>query len=110
MISNRTGKWATERPAPFNRAWLRGSASRRQWEMDPKPTSCPDSKDRPTPKRRGRIVIRRKRAGSPAARSSGPGPGVISDLPTAMPVLREEVAILRAYLAREIDAILVEER
>ncbi|WP_152520572.1 hypothetical protein [Sphingobium indicum] len=78
--------------------------------MDPKPTSCPGSTDRPTPKRRGRIVIRRKRAGSHTARSSGSGPGVISDLPTAMPVLREEVAILRAYLAREIDAIVFDER
>lgn len=84
--------------------------SRRQWEMDPKPTSRPGSTGRPTPKRRGLIVIRRKRAGSSAARSSGPGTGVISDLPTVMPVLREEVAILRAYLAREIDAILFDER
>jgi hypothetical protein len=78
--------------------------------MDPKPTSCPGSTGRPTAKRRGLIVIRRKRAGSPATRSSDPGTGVITDLPTVMPVLREEVAILRAYLAREIDAILFNER
>jgi hypothetical protein len=31
---------------------------------------------------------------------------VVSDLPAIMPVLRDEVAILRAYLGREIDAIL----
>lgn len=78
--------------------------------MDPKPTSCPGSTGRPTPKRRGRIVIRRKRSGPHAARTSDAGAGVISDLPTTMPVLREEVAILRAYLAREIDAILFDER
>ncbi|ALC11049.1 hypothetical protein [Sphingopyxis sp. 113P3] len=78
--------------------------------MDPKPTSRPGSIGRPTPKRRGRIVIRRKRPGPHAARTNDAGTGVISDLPTALPVLREEVAILRAYLAREIDAILFEER
>lgn len=31
---------------------------------------------------------------------------VLNDLPAVMPVLRDEVAILRAYLGREIDAIL----
>lgn len=31
---------------------------------------------------------------------------VLNDLPTVMPVLRDEVAILRTYLGREIDAIL----
>ncbi|WBX85614.1 hypothetical protein [Sphingosinicella microcystinivorans] len=33
-----------------------------------------------------------------------------SDLPPIMPVLREEVAILRAHLGREIDAILFGEK
>lgn len=31
---------------------------------------------------------------------------MVSDFPATMPVLRGEVAILRAYLGREIDAIL----
>lgn len=31
---------------------------------------------------------------------------VVSDFPASMPVLRDEIAILRAYLGREIDAIL----
>ena len=31
---------------------------------------------------------------------------MVSDFPAAMPVVRDEVAILRAYLGREIDAIL----
>ena len=33
---------------------------------------------------------------------------VIIDLPRSLPVLRDEIAILRAFLAREIDAILFE--
>lgn len=31
---------------------------------------------------------------------------MVSDFPPSLPVLRDEVAILRAYLGREIDAIL----
>lgn len=31
---------------------------------------------------------------------------VVSDFPAVLPVLRDEVAILRAYLGKEIDAIL----
>jgi len=34
---------------------------------------------------------------------------LVSNFPATMPVLRDEVAILRAYLGKEIDAILFEE-
>lgn len=76
--------------------------------MDAKPVSCPVSKGRPAPKRSGRIVIRRRRAApSPSVKQPASGEQtVVSDFPAAMPVLRDEVAILRAYLGREIDAIL----
>lgn len=76
--------------------------------MDAQPASCPVSKGRPAPKRSGRIVIRRRRAVSPPP-GRQPANGqqvVVNDFPAAMPVLRDEVAILRAYLGREIDAIL----
>jgi hypothetical protein len=43
-----------------------------------------------------------------ASRTSGEQ-AVVSNFPATMPVLRDEVAILRAYLGREIDAILFEE-
>lgn len=43
----------------------------------------------------------------PPVRQSGRGERtLISDFPTLMPVLRDEMAILRAYLGKEIDAIL----
>lgn len=76
--------------------------------MDAKPASCPGSKGRPTPKRGGRIVIRRKRAvPPPPVRQLASGEqAVVSDFPAAILALRDEVAILRAYLGREIDAIL----
>lgn len=76
--------------------------------MDAQPASCPVSKGRPAPKRSGRIVIRRRRAVSPppVRRSASGEQVVVSDFPASMPVLRDEVAILRAYLGREIDAIL----
>lgn len=76
--------------------------------MDAQPASCPVSKGRPAPKRGGRIVIRRRRAApSPMVRKPVNGrQTVLNDLPAVMPVLRDEVAILRAYLGREIDAIL----
>lgn len=79
--------------------------------MDAQPASCPASTGRPTPKRRGRIVIRRRRAVPPPPVSlpASDEQAVVSDLPAAMPVLRDEVAILRAYLGREIDAILFDE-
>ena len=72
--------------------------------MDAKPASCPASKGRPAPKRSGRIVIRRKRAAPPPPVSGEQV--VVNDFSAPMPVLRDEVAILRAYLGREIDAIL----
>jgi len=34
---------------------------------------------------------------------------VVNNFPQIMPVLRDEVAILRAYLGREIDAILFDQ-
>lgn len=34
---------------------------------------------------------------------------MVSDFPATMPVLRDEVAILRAYLGREIDAIIFDQ-
>jgi len=76
--------------------------------MDAQPASCPVSKGRPAPKRSGRIVIRRRRAvPPPPGRQPANGQQiVVNDFPAAMPVLRDEVAILRAYLGREIDAIL----
>jgi hypothetical protein len=43
-----------------------------------------------------------------ASRTSGEQ-AVVSNFPATMPVLRDEVAILRAYLGREIDSILFEE-
>jgi len=80
--------------------------------MDAKPASCPASKGRPAPSRSGRIVIRRKRAvPRPSIRQPASGEqAVVSDFPAAMPVLRDEVAILRAYLGREIDAILFDQK
>ena len=38
--------------------------------------------------------------------AAGGEQAVASDFPASMPVLRDEVAILRAYLGREIDTIL----
>ena len=79
--------------------------------MDAQPTSQPSSKGDTAPKRSGRIVIRRRRAApSPPVKQPSSGEQtVVSDFPAAMPVLRDEVAILRAYLGREIDSILFEE-
>ena len=77
--------------------------------MDPKLTRSSGLTGRPAPKRRGRIVIRRRPTGSCAERPANSATAVASDLPTIIPVLREEIAILRAYLAREIDAILFDE-
>lgn len=79
--------------------------------MDAQPASCPLSKGRPTPKRSGRIVIRRRRAvpSSPVRQPVDGRQALVSNLPEIMPVLRDEMAILRAYLAREIDAILFSE-
>lgn len=76
--------------------------------MDALPASCPVSKGRPAPKRSGRIVIRRRRAAPllPVRQSVRGEQIVVSDFPPSLPVLRDEVAILRAYLGREIDAIL----
>lgn len=77
--------------------------------MDAQPTSQPSSKGNTAPKRSGRIVIRRRRAvPSPVASSASGEQAVVSNFPATMPVLRDEVAILRAYLGREIDAILFE--
>lgn len=79
--------------------------------MDAQPASCPASKGS-APKRGGRIVIRCRRT-VPSLSVRQPDNGdrtVVSDLPDAMPVLRDEVAILRAYLGREIDAILFDQR
>jgi len=76
--------------------------------MDAQPASCPAPKGHPAPKRSGRIVIRRRRAvPPPPVRQPISGEqAVVSDFPAAMPVLRDEVAILRAYLGREIDAFI----
>lgn len=78
--------------------------------MDAQPTSQPSSKGNTAPKRSGRIVIRRRRAVPPQVALPASGEQVlVSNFPAIMPVLRDEVAILRAYLGREIDAILFEE-
>ena len=79
--------------------------------MDAKPASCSVSKGHPAPKRSGRIVIRRRRAvPPPPVRQPASGEqAVVSDFPATMPVLRDEVAILRAYLGREIDAIIFDQ-
>lgn len=79
--------------------------------MDAQPASCPSPKGRPATKRSGRIVIRRRRAvpSSPVRQPVSGEQVVVSDFPAAMPVLRDEVAILRVYLGREIDAILFDE-
>lgn len=45
----------------------------------------------------------------PARQPAGGEQVVVSDFPAAMPVLRDEVAILRAYLGKEIDAILFDQ-
>lgn len=76
--------------------------------MDAQPASCPASKGHPAPKRSGRIVIRRRRSAPPppVRKPANDQQAVASDLPTVMPVLRDEVAVLRAYLGKEIDAIL----
>ncbi|TPE63098.1 hypothetical protein FJQ54_04430 [Sandaracinobacter neustonicus] len=79
--------------------------------MDTKPTSCLGSTGHATPKRRMRIVLRRRQSAPRPTQpgSSSPCPGVFSDLPAVMPVVCEEIAILRAHLAREIEAILFDE-
>jgi len=76
--------------------------------MDAQPASCPSPKGRTAPRRSGRITIRRRRVVlPPPVRQPVSGEqAVVSDFPAAMPVLRDEVAILRAYLGKEIDAIL----
>lgn len=79
--------------------------------MDAQPASCPAPKGHPASKRSGRIIIRRKRAAPPPpVRPPVSGEQVVvNDFPAAMPVVRDEVAILRAYLGREIDAILFDQ-
>lgn len=78
--------------------------------MDAQPASCPASKGTAR-KRSGRIVIRRRRAvpSPPVRLAVSDEQAVVGDFPESMPVLREEVAILRAYLGKEIDAILFNE-
>lgn len=80
--------------------------------MDAQPASCPTSKGRPATKRSGRIVIRRRRAVPPlpVKQPASGEQAVVSDFPASMPVLRDEVSILRAYLGREIDAILFDQK
>jgi hypothetical protein len=80
--------------------------------MDVEPASSPASKGRPARKHSGRIVIRSERAvPPPPVRQHVDGEqAVVSDLPAATPVLLDEVGILRAYLGREIDAILLGEK
>jgi len=79
--------------------------------MDAQPASCPASKGLPAPKRSGRIVIRRRRAvpSQPVRQPASGEQAVVNNFPQIMPVLRDEVAILRAYLGREIDAILFDQ-
>lgn len=78
--------------------------------MDAKPALQPSSKGSTTQKRSGRIVIRRRRAVPPTiALPVSEKQAVVSNFPATIPVLRDEVAILRAYLGREIDAILFDE-
>jgi hypothetical protein len=43
---------------------------------------------------------------SPSVSSKAGGPAVISDLPKAISPTKAEIALLRAFLADEIDAIL----
>lgn len=79
--------------------------------MDLKPASSPGPKGQPAPKRSSRIIIRRRRHVPPPAvnQVASGDQAVASDFPASMPVLRDEVAILRAYLGREINAILFDE-
>lgn len=79
--------------------------------MDAQPASRPSPKGRPATKRSGRIVIRRRRVvpPPPVKPPTSGKQAVVSNFPPSMPVLRDEVAILRAYLGREIDAILFDE-
>jgi len=78
--------------------------------MDAQPTSQPSPKGNTAPKCSGRIVIRRRRAVPPPVALPASGEqALVSNFPATMPVLRDEVAILRAYLGKEIDAILFEE-
>ncbi|MCK9541323.1 MAG: hypothetical protein M0R03_04750 [Novosphingobium sp.] len=76
--------------------------------MDAQPASCPTPKGLPARKRSGRIVIRRRRVipAPPVKQLASGEQVVVSNFPASMPVLRDEVAILRAYLGKEIDAIL----
>lgn len=62
------------------------------------------------PKRPARIIIRRKRKGHQGAPSTVSSSGVVSNLPLNLPVLRDEVAVLRAHLSHEIDQILFGEQ
>lgn len=45
----------------------------------------------------------------PVVRKGDEERAVQTDLPKALPILREEVALLRAYLADEINALLFDE-
>lgn len=76
--------------------------------MDAQPSFCPLPKGHPATKRSGRIVIRRGRTvpPSPVRQAVSGERAVACAFPAVMPVLRDEVAILRAYLGSEIDAIL----
>jgi hypothetical protein len=78
--------------------------------MDPLPASCAASTANTTPKRRGRIVIRRKRRAGNSLASSVNSSGIACDLPANLPHMHEEVAVLRALLSREIDEILFDDR
>lgn len=100
--------WATVCPGWENTSWLPWSGSRRQWEMDAQPASCRSPKGRPAPRRSGRITIRCRRVALPPPVKPSPKgeQAVVTDFPAILPVLRDEVAILRAYLGKEIDAIL----
>ncbi|MFC3101065.1 hypothetical protein [Altererythrobacter lauratis] len=90
---------------------VRTAAMRREMKRSrPLSASPAAAKASALPKRRARIVIKRKRKGHQDAPSNVSSSSVVSNLPTNLPVLRDEVAILRAHLSHEIDQILFGEQ
>ncbi len=95
----RWSKSCTTRARP---PWLPIAAARTDLEVQPNRDIAvhqPDDRQRRRP--RLRLV------GAPGAETRREAE-VVSDLPTQLPAMREEIAIWRAFLSEEIDAILRE--
>lgn len=87
----------TSRAVPL---WLPVPAGRRHWRMEQPLDIRSHSSDHEAPP----VSAERATAQRPQEERV-----VQTDLPRSLPILREEIALLRAYLADEINALLFDE-